>query len=128
MGERVKYVITQNGQRQVSAKAEPLISVAKNGLIVDRHFYLTALRKAVDGLFLPIIEQRFLSSHTTTTSSISMQHCSKEQVKHKERFAAQEFNAKMAKEAEHLLWSDLLHGRLTQAFSICFCSSCCFCI
>jgi hypothetical protein len=61
LGERVKYVVTLNGKgMQISAKAEPLVDVVRAGgsLLVDRHFYLNTYRKAVDGLFAPIIEQR----------------------------------------------------------------------
>jgi hypothetical protein len=59
LGERVKYVVTLNGSGiQISAKAESLDTVSKGGIAVDRHFYLNTLRKAVDGLFVPIIEQR----------------------------------------------------------------------
>lgn len=60
LGERVKYVVTLNGGVQISAKAEPLVDVARAGgsILVDRHFYLNAFRKAADGLFIPIIEQR----------------------------------------------------------------------
>ena len=58
LGERVKYVIALNGERQITTKAEPI----GLKLPVDRHFYLSALRKAVDGLFLPIIEQRLLAA------------------------------------------------------------------
>jgi hypothetical protein len=58
LGERVKYVVTLNGGVQISAKAEALDAVSQGGIPVDRHFYLKAFRKAVDGLFAPIIEQR----------------------------------------------------------------------
>jgi hypothetical protein len=59
LGERVKYVVTLNGSGiQISAKAESLDTVSKGGIAVDRHFYLNTFRKAVDGLFVPIIEQK----------------------------------------------------------------------
>jgi len=58
LGESVRYVISLNGGKQVSEKAEPLEFVLKGKILVDRHFYLASLRKAIDGIFSPIIEQR----------------------------------------------------------------------
>jgi len=52
-------VVTLNGGGvQISAKAEALDIVCKGGIPVDRHFYLNTFRKAADGLFAPIIEQK----------------------------------------------------------------------
>ena len=42
---------------------------------------------------------------------------SKDQLKRKEKILSDEFNTKAKKEAEQMLWSDLLKGRLTQ---VCF--------
>jgi len=135
LGERVKYIITMNAERQITAKAEPF-SHCGPGMLVDRHFYLAALRKAVDGIFLPIIEQRmqlgaevslfsvvvvwgvennkvFLQSATTSSS----QKSSKDHLKHKEKFASSIFNAQVKRESERMLWSDMLEGRLTTEVS-----------
>jgi hypothetical protein len=60
LGERVKYIVALNGLKQITAKAEPLAFVESGAVEVDRRFYLDALRKAVDGLFAPIFEQRGL--------------------------------------------------------------------
>jgi hypothetical protein len=60
LGERVKYIVALNGLKQITAKAEPLALVEAGAVEVDRRFYLDALRKAVDGLFAPIFEQRGL--------------------------------------------------------------------
>ena len=60
LGERVKYIVALNGLKQITAKAEPLAFVESGAVEVDRRFYLDALRKAVDGLFSPIFEQRGL--------------------------------------------------------------------
>ena len=61
LGERVKYIVALNGLKQITAKAEPLALVEAGAVEVDRRFYLDALRKAVDGLFTPIFEQRGLA-------------------------------------------------------------------
>lgn len=84
LGERVKYVVTLNGEgAQISAKAEPLEAVqsGRGSLQVDRHFYLNAFRKAADGLFSPIIEQR---------------------------------GGDVKTETERMLWKEMLEGRLMQ--------------
>ena len=78
--------MTLNGGTQISDKVEPLDAVKHQGLVVDRHFYLGSLRKAIDKLFSPIIEQRL---GTTEAKAVR-------------------------REAERLLWSELLEGRLTQ--------------
>ena len=101
LGERVKYVITLNGTQQVSAKAEPLALVQSKGLQVDRAFYLNALRKAVNGLFVPIIEQK-LGSPSPKKKRIHEAH------------AEQTFKARVMKEANQMLWTEMLYGRLTQ--------------
>jgi hypothetical protein len=84
LGEPVEYIITQNAEKLISGKAQPLAFAKQRGLPVDRHFYLATLRKAIDGLFTPIIEQRLGPS------------------------------VNVKREAERMLWSELLEGRLTR--------------
>ena len=76
--------MTLNGGVQISAKAEPLDAVCAGEFQVDRHFYLNAFRKAADGLFVPIIEQR---------------------------------GGDIKTETEHMLWRELMEGKLTQEAS-----------
>jgi hypothetical protein len=88
LGERVRYVVTQNGSKQVSAKAEPLEQAVEQSLVIDRHFYLAAFRKAVEGIFFPIIEQRLFPEMVPQ---------------------------RIKKEAERMLWQELLEERLLDA-------------
>lgn len=117
VGEAVRYVICLNGGKMVSEKAEPLQSVLQGGLMVDRHFYLASLRKAVDGLFTPIVEQRqrallLLGKGIETTSKRRM---SADYSRKKEKMETAEFNKRVQKDVEDLIWRQLLDGKLTRS-------------
>jgi DNA polymerase delta subunit 1 len=110
LGESVRYVISLNGGKKVSEKAEPLEFIMKGKTMVDRHFYLASLRKAIDGIFTPIIEQRNPSLIDDEDDSKK----SKEYKKKKEKLETNDFNTKVKKKVEILLWKQLLEGKLSR--------------
>lgn len=114
LGESVRYVISLNGGKQVSEKAEPLEFVLKGKILVDRHFYLASLRKAIDGIFSPIIEQRNPSFKIVSQQPDGSKLKSKEHHKKKEKMESDQFNKSVKKAVEDLLWRQLLEGKLSK--------------
>lgn len=116
LGESVRYVISLNGGKKVSEKAEPLEFVLKGKIIVDRHFYLASVRKAIDGIFTPILEQRRLLSTTRPEDEDEyMKKRSKEYHKKKEKLESNAFNSAVKRDVETLLWKQLLEGKLSRS-------------
>ena len=114
LGEAVRYIITLNGGKKVSEKAEALDFVVKGSVSVDRHFYLTSLRKAADGIFTPIIEQRrILADPMIEEEEEPTKARSKEYRKKVEKMETDAFNKAVKKDVEKLLWRELLDGKLT---------------
>jgi DNA polymerase delta subunit 1 len=111
VGEAVHYVICLNGGKMVSEKAEPLQFVLQKGKMVDRHFYLASLRKAIDGIFTPIIEQRHKAGMRQSTKPASSEDAKRK----KEKAETNEFNKRIQKDVEDLLWRQLLDGKLSRS-------------
>lgn len=114
MGEAVRYIISLNGGKMVSEKAEPLEFAAKGAVIVDRHFYLKSFRKAMDGIFTPIVEQRHNGSMMITKDA-SEKMMSKDHAKKREKILTDTFNNTVKREVESLIWKQLLEGTLTRS-------------
>ena len=106
LGEAVRYVISHNGGKMVSEKAE---SIGKKGVIVDRNFYLTSLRKAIDGIFTPIVEQR----RGISPSSSDQTFMSKEHKNKTMKMTKDTFDKSVKKDVEEMLWRQLLDTSLT---------------
>ena len=114
LGEAVRYVITLNGGKKVSEKAEPLEFVKKGAAMVDRHFYLASLRKAADGIFTPIVEQRLQHQQIPQAGDVDgPPPLSNDHRKKKEKMETDAFNKRVQKDVENLLWRQLLDERLT---------------
>ena len=113
VGEGVHYVICLNGGKLVSEKAEPLQFVKRGGVVIDRHFYLASLRKAIDGIFTPIIEQRHLLG-SALVSGESVKIMSADHEKKMKKMQSDAFNKRVQKDVEGMIWRQLLDGMLSR--------------
>ena len=90
----------------VSEKAE---SISKPGVIIDRNFYLASLRKAIDGIFTPIIEQR----RGIVAPSSTQTFMSKEHMKKSTKMTKDAFEKIVKKDVEEMIWKQLMEAKLT---------------
>ena len=58
LGESVWYVVTLNGGKKISEKAETPENVEERHIQVDRRYYLDRIRRAVDNIFSPVFQQQ----------------------------------------------------------------------
>ena len=57
-GQPIRYVVTNNGGKQLYEKVEILQDVEARSLVVDRNYYLQSLETPLKSIFMPLVEQR----------------------------------------------------------------------
>lgn len=57
-GQPIRYVVTNNGGKQLYEKVETLQDVERRTLVVDRRYYVQALETPLKSIFTPLVEQR----------------------------------------------------------------------
>jgi DNA polymerase elongation subunit (family B) len=97
LGETIRYIVTQNGNKQIADKVESLERFEKNpALVCDRAYYLKCLEVPMDNLFYPPVLQALLLGQN-------------------KKKATKDDEARAHKTAKEMLW-DCVRGKpLTQS-------------